>query len=205
MGTAQSSFLSLDIRNVPPDSFYEMICVPFIKCAYDNGIKFDAQIKVSKNDNETKLAIPGGGYVKFTHLYRVNSEVFKQDQGGIQIFAGGTGISFEQMEGALRAFSNLGIVSCNLVEQKSGGCYVATAVYGSYDCPQVWTLRRYRDNSLRNTWYGDPLIKMYYTISPLIVKSFGRTKWFQLYCRKYLDKFIARLQNEGYESKPYWD
>ena len=24
----------------------------------------------------------------------------------------------------------------------SGGCYVATAVYGSYDCPEVWTLRR---------------------------------------------------------------
>src|SRR5699024_12626084 len=25
--------------------------------------------------------------------------------------------------------------------QSSGGCYVATAVYGSYDCPEVWTLR----------------------------------------------------------------
>lgn len=23
----------------------------------------------------------------------------------------------------------------------SGGCYVATCVYGSYDCPEVWTLR----------------------------------------------------------------
>ena len=27
----------------------------------------------------------------------------------------------------------------------SGPCYVATAVYGSYDCPEVWTLRRFRD------------------------------------------------------------
>ena len=35
----------------------------------------------------------------------------------------------------------------------SGGCYVATAVYGSYDCPQVWTLRRYRDDTLAETWY----------------------------------------------------
>ena len=24
-----------------------------------------------------------------------------------------------------------------------GGCYIATAVYGSYDCPQVWTLQRF--------------------------------------------------------------
>lgn len=35
-----------------------------------------------------------------------------------------------------------------------GGCYVATAVYGSYDCPQVWTLRRFRDYTLAETWYG---------------------------------------------------
>ncbi len=27
------------------------------------------------------------------------------------------------------------------VTVRSGGCYVATTVYGSYDCPQVWTLR----------------------------------------------------------------
>lgn len=33
-------------------------------------------------------------------------------------------------------------------------CYVATAVYGSYDCPEVWTLRRFRDFALDETWYG---------------------------------------------------
>ena len=27
-----------------------------------------------------------------------------------------------------------------LTTPASGGCYVATAVYGSYDCPQVWTV-----------------------------------------------------------------
>ena len=43
-----------------------------------------------------------------------------------------------------------------------GGCYVATAVYGSYDCPEVWTLRRYRDYSLAETWYGRAFIKLYY-------------------------------------------
>lgn len=30
----------------------------------------------------------------------------------------------------------------------NGGCYIATAVYGSYDCPHVWILRRYRDSVL---------------------------------------------------------
>ena len=35
--------------------------------------------------------------------------------------------------------------------EKKSGCYIATAVYGSYDCPQVWTLRRYRDYTLAET------------------------------------------------------
>ena len=27
-----------------------------------------------------------------------------------------------------------------LADKTKKGCYIATAVYGSYDCPQVWTL-----------------------------------------------------------------
>ena len=46
------------------------------------------------------------------------------------------------------------------------GCYIATAVYGSYDCPEVWTLRRYRDNELAKTWYGRAFIHSCYAISP---------------------------------------
>lgn len=61
----------------------------------------------------------------------------------------------------------------------TGGCYVATAVYGSYDCPQVWTLRRFRDYTLAETWYGRAYIRTYYAISPTLVKWFGKTDWFK--------------------------
>ncbi|BCN30374.1 hypothetical protein bsdtb5_16690 [Anaeromicropila herbilytica] len=37
---------------------------------------------------------------------------------------------------------------------KKGKCYIVTAVYGSYDYPQVWTLRRFRDFYLAKSWYG---------------------------------------------------
>lgn len=39
------------------------------------------------------------------------------------------------------------------------GCYVATCVYGSYDCPEVWTLRRFRDYSSLNNFRlsGNPV------------------------------------------------
>ena len=87
----------------------------------------------------------------------------------------------------------------------SGGCYVATAVYGSYDCPEVWTLRRYRDNQLAKTWYGRLFIHTYYAISPTIVKWFGDTEWFKKMWKGKLDHMVKNLQLEGVESTPYED
>ena len=84
-------------------------------------------------------------------------------------------------------------------------CYVATAVYGSYDCPEVWTLRRYRDYDLAETWYGRAFIRTYYAISPTLVKWFGHTEWFKRMWRGKLDRMVKDLQEKGYESTPYED
>lgn len=86
-----------------------------------------------------------------------------------------------------------------------GGCYVATCVYGSYDCPQVWTLRRFRDNTLAETWYGRTFIRAYYAVSPTLVKWFGHTAWFKKMWRDKLDRLVARLNIEGVEATPYKD
>ena len=85
------------------------------------------------------------------------------------------------------------------------GCYVATCVYGSYNCPEVWTLRRYRDNTLGSTWYGRAFIRTYYAISPTLVKWFGKTKWFKKMWKGKLDKMVKKLQDKGVESTPYDD
>lgn len=84
-------------------------------------------------------------------------------------------------------------------------CYVATAVYGSYDCPQVWTLRRYRDDTLAKTWYGRAFVRTYYAVSPTLVKWFGETAWFKKLWRGKLDNMVRRLNAEGYENTPYRD
>lgn len=89
--------------------------------------------------------------------------------------------------------------------KKSGGCYVATCVYGSYDCPQVWTLRRYRDYTLAKTWYGRLFIRTYYAISPTLVKWFGNTRWFKNIFEPKLNKLVRKLNNEGIEDTPYND
>ena len=85
------------------------------------------------------------------------------------------------------------------------GCYVATCVYGSYDCPQVWTLRRYRDDTLGVTWYGRMFIRTYYAISPMIVKWFGNTVWFKKMWRGTLDRMVKKLESNGVENTPYQD
>ena len=87
----------------------------------------------------------------------------------------------------------------------SGGCYVATAVYGSYDCPQVWTLRRFRDNTLAETWYGRAFIHTYYAISPTLVKWFGESMWFRNMWKPMLDRLVKKLNSTGVEDTAYCD
>lgn len=99
--------------------------------------------------------------------------------------------------GTLNTYSN--------ANNSSGGCYVATAVYGSYDCSEVWTLRRYRDYKLARTFRGRIFIKAYYAVSPTIVKWAGDTQWFKKIWRRRLDKMVKVLRDEGFDSTPYED
>lgn len=85
------------------------------------------------------------------------------------------------------------------------GCYVATAIYGSYDCPEVWTLRRFRDDTLAETWYGRTFIRTYYAISPTLVKCFGDTEWFKSMWKPMLDKMVCNLNRKGVDNTPYND
>ena len=78
----------------------------------------------------------------------------------------------------------------------SGGCccYIATAVYGDYDAPQVLVLRRYRDERLSKSNIGRVLIKVYYSISPPLAERLKKTKRINNAVRKILDKIVKRLQ-----------
>ena len=99
-----------------------------------------------------------------------------------------------------------GVIGEESIDNPSNGaCYVATAVYGSYDCPEVWTLRRFRDYTLDNTWYGRLFIKGYYATSPSFVRCFGKTNLFKLLGRRFLDRFVMKLNNKGIENTPYKD
>lgn len=97
------------------------------------------------------------------------------------------------------------ILPSSAYKSSSGGCYIATAVYGSYDCPQVWTLRRFRDFKLTKSIYGRAFIKLYYAVSPTLVRWFGKTTWFNRLWRCRLDKMVEHLHENGYADTPYND
>lgn len=87
----------------------------------------------------------------------------------------------------------------------SGGCYVATAVYGSYDCPEVWVLRRFRDFKLAKSAAGRGFIRAYYAISPSLVRRFGKAEWFKDICGKVLTPLVSWCVSKGYSDRPYED
>ncbi len=94
---------------------------------------------------------------------------------------------------------------CVSKPETSGGCYIATSAYGSYDCPQVWTLRRFRDNFLAKTVAGRVFIKLYYKFSPTLVGLFGKHEWFNASSRAILNRLVKRLNEGGTESTAYID
>ena len=85
----------------------------------------------------------------------------------------------------------------------SDGCYIATAVYGSYDCPEVWTLRRFRDEVLRESVLGRLFIRSYYAVSPGLVRHLGSKPLFQKPVKMALDSFVSNLKKAGFRDTPY--
>ena len=60
--------------------------------------------------------------------------------------------------------------------EKSGGCFVATAVYGNYDHPVVLDLRYFRDHFLDQKKWGRSFIKWYYTYSPNLANTISKNQ-----------------------------
>lgn len=78
--------------------------------------------------------------------------------------------------------------------QSGGGCYIATAVYGSYDAPEVLVLRRFRDEYLAKSVLGRSLIRTYYRISPGLADHLRMHPMVNRPVRVVLDRVVARVR-----------
>lgn len=80
-------------------------------------------------------------------------------------------------------------------KQKKKGCFIATAVYGDYNAPEVCVLRCFRDNVLDKSALGRMFIRTYYAISPSIANWLRTHDEVSLAVKKLLDKFVAFLRS----------
>lgn len=183
---------------------------------YDKNLKLPLSLEVQKQQNYVANCSP-----TIDLAYKAGDliiQVFGDSFGGVAAACWKVGVNLNQQASFYRwnmqkesaiiqdycAKIQLYDPSYSIPKEKSG-CYIATAVYGSYDCPQVWTLRRFRDYTLAETLFGRLFIALYYATSPTLVKWFGQTEWFKNMWRPKLDKMVERLNREGVADTPYQD
>jgi uncharacterized repeat protein (TIGR01451 family) len=74
-----------------------------------------------------------------------------------------------------------------------GGCFIATAAYGSYLDPHVQVLRDFRDRYLMKSSMGRDLVSLYYTYSPPTAEFIARHKGLRLVTRAVLTPVVYAI------------
>ena len=70
-----------------------------------------------------------------------------------------------------------GLESANeVVEFLKSLSFEVFSLDGSYDCPEVWTLRRFRDNKLSQSFLGNLFIRFYYFQPNPMKQNFFKSK-----------------------------
>jgi hypothetical protein len=74
---------------------------------------------------------------------------------------------------------------------KTGGCFIATACYGTDTAPDVLTLRTFRDSVLLSSKTGRAFVKIYYLLSPPIAKIIASHNLLRSLVRQFFIQPIA--------------
>ncbi|MDH5543930.1 MAG: hypothetical protein OEY64_13355, partial [Nitrospinota bacterium] len=75
-----------------------------------------------------------------------------------------------------------------------GGCFIATAAYGSYLDPHVETLRNFRDTVLLNSEAGRAFVDLYYTYSPYVADFIAESPMLRSTVRAGLAPMVYALE-----------
>lgn len=81
-------------------------------------------------------------------------------------------------------------------QRRIGWCYIATAVYGSYDAPETMILRKYRDEHLLTNLFGRLFVKSYYFLSPPIARYLKNAKKVNHVVKLILNVIVKKLSSK---------
>jgi hypothetical protein len=73
-------------------------------------------------------------------------------------------------------------------------CYIATAVYGSLDAPEVLALRSFRDEVLMKSPLGQTFVSVYYEHSPYYAEKLKDHRYINHCVKLVLDKIVELVE-----------
>ncbi len=83
---------------------------------------------------------------------------------------------------------------------RGGGCFIATAAFGTAMEPHVMVLRNFRDQSLLTNRIGKAFVNFYYTVSPPIADFIREHDSLRFLVRIGLSPIIFTLEHAGYQT-----
>ncbi len=85
----------------------------------------------------------------------------------------------------------------NIKNSGGGGCFIATAAYGSYLHPQVKILRNFRDQYLMTNASGRAFVELYYRLSPPAAAFIHKHETLRILVRLLLTPIVYSVSNPG--------
>ncbi|KXA94087.1 hypothetical protein AKJ65_05435 [candidate division MSBL1 archaeon SCGC-AAA259E19] len=82
----------------------------------------------------------------------------------------------------------------------AGGCFIATAAFGTPLASEINVLRRFRDSYLNRKDWGKGLVSIYYTLSPPIAKIMERSERMKKLMRNFLRPLVNFFKREESDS-----
>ncbi|KXA91151.1 hypothetical protein AKJ57_02310 [candidate division MSBL1 archaeon SCGC-AAA259A05] len=84
----------------------------------------------------------------------------------------------------------------DLEGRRGGGCFIATAAFGTPLASEINVLRKVRDSYLIRRNWGKGLVSIYYTLSPPIAKIIERSEPMKKLVRKFLVPLVSFFKQE---------
>jgi hypothetical protein len=89
-------------------------------------------------------------------------------------------------------------IAANFVAAPSGGCFIATAAYGTPTAEQIDVLREYRDTVLLESTAGSLFVSLYYQLSPPVADFIAGNEPLRTLVREFLiDPIVWVVEGTG--------